>query len=1253
MLEYVSPSQAATLQENRSSSVCNLATTSTSTGSLPQIAIASVNSISKKSFNSSSVEPLLKDVIKQNISKDQIINLEDVEKYFNEHRPAAKCSSVALRHSIADTVEQLYAQIYPMHVRMVEQTFANSMTNVAFENNGSYIDPIVFLAACYSHFIKSIRDAFAAMEMLKNGNTLIAQFSKGSAECLEHTEIRFHTKSGVIDRSTELQQYYRDNVEQTLMSQLSEFQACGSGWTLTSVDKLLVAIDRYSPLRGGSLIPLPLYIAKKKSIVNVANSDEKCFQWAVLAGIYDVKNKNRVKNYKPFESSLNFSGIRFPVAESDFNKFERQNDVSINVFILNETFDEKFDVVPIYLTRSKKQKHVNLLRLKAEIIDQPDPEDSTRTYIDYKYHYCTIKSLPRLLSVQIDRTECKKYICERCLSYFHSETLFAAHENECKNMNPCRLSPPNNNNKLLRFTDDRYQILAPFVIYANVESLSSPTATPPDTNMSTHNRKHVVSSIGFYLKSRFDNVIRSTYTYNRGKSCLDWFCEQLSDLSEKLNRSVNTQLAPFQVLSSAELLDFNKATTCHICSGAIDWNYTIVKDYCHLTGKYRGAAHEMCNMLFVETRIVPVVFHNLGRDDAHAILAKLSAMQNDDTITGLSVNDDKYISFTVTIKNSSSLKKVKFRFIDSYMFLPSTLDQLVSYLPADRIRCLHAIGSKIGYTPEQLQLLLRKAAFPSEFIDSFDKYTNVTLPLPEEFHSSNAHGATAVSDYEHAEKVWSAFGIAHLGEYSDLYLLSSILLLADVFENFRKVCQEFYRIDPAHYITASAFSWNAMLKFSKVKIELLTDINMVLFVEKGRRGGVSQCSHHYSKANNQYMDTYDSSKPSNYLMQLDADNLYGRAMMECLPLDGYAWHPDTTLDVSAVADNSPVGYILEVDLHYPISLHDDHSDYPLCPVSSRESQHPDQNRLLLTLHDKKNYVLHYRALKQALSYGLKLTHVHRILRFNQSPWMEPYIRLNNKQCSGASNDFERFVFKQLNDSLHVKAMENIRHACDIKLRTKWEGKYGVKNLIANPHFKSRIIIGDNLVAVELFRSNVVANKPIAIAMSVLDIAQTLLYDFHYGFVKTTFADKAKLLYTDSGSLVYDIECEDFYQEMRVHANRFDTSDYPASNPYHIKRMKGQVFGHMRDRNSGRLMTEYVSLRSKMYSTRVVPRIKVEGSAEKVEGHITFEHYHECIRKKRNTTMQRPTEMLWSDDDKRSMKENPHSTLPWGHYTLEA
>ena len=206
-------------------------------------------------------------------------------------------------------------------------------------------------------------------------------------------------------------------------------------------------------------------------------------------------------------------------------------------------------------------------------------------------------------------------------------------------------------------------------------------------------------------------------------------------------------------------------------------------------------------------------------------------------------------------------------------------------------------------------------------------------------------------------------------EYSDLYLKTDVLLLADVFENFRIDCIASYEIDPAHYCTLPAFTWDAMLKYTHVELELLTDVDMLLFVERGIRGGLSQCSHRYARANNKYLPTsmYDASQPSTYLMYFDVNNLYGWAMSQAMPRCGFRWLDEAAvselndatvskLNVNSLpADDGPEGYLLEVDLEYPRDIHDKHADLPFCPIREN-SPIGKETKLIATLRDKERYV---------------------------------------------------------------------------------------------------------------------------------------------------------------------------------------------------------------------------------------------------------------------------------------------------------
>ena len=192
----------------------------------------------------------------------------------------------------------------------------------------------------------------------------------------------------------------------------------------------------------------------------------------------------------------------------------------------------------------------------------------------------------------------------------------------------------------------------------------------------------------------------------------------------------------------------------------------------------------------------------------------------------------------------------------------------------------------------------QKGVYPYDFMDSFDKFKEPNLPTKEEFYSILTDELITDEQYKHAKDVWNTFNLKSMGEYHDLYLKSGILLLADVFEMFRKTCLQYYKLDPCHYFTSPGLSWDAMLKITDIKLELMTDVDMFQFIEKGMRGRISyiRVANRYGKANNKYMKTYDKETPSKYIIYLDANNLYGWAMSQFLPTEGFKWLSEKQID---------------------------------------------------------------------------------------------------------------------------------------------------------------------------------------------------------------------------------------------------------------------------------------------------------------------------------------------------------------------
>ncbi|XP_060847730.1 LOW QUALITY PROTEIN: uncharacterized protein LOC132931392 [Rhopalosiphum padi] len=1063
-----------------------------------------------------------------------------------------------------------------------------------------------------------------------------------------------------------------------ILTEESEFIAKGSGWSLVSIDGLQLRINLVNPLKGSSYIDLPIFIKKKKAIINVRNKDEYCFKYSILSKYDKRSNKSRFNqtyfNILEKKSGLNFKCIDFPTPIKQIKKFERLNNVSVNIYSLNN----KSNIFPLCISKIERKNHFDLFLYNN----------------DKTLHYCYIKDFSRFIRSQKTKNCSKLIICKRCFTIFGNKPCKSklwGEEGLIKHKQMCdknELGRPimfeeGKDDEFIYFKSYKKTNRIPFVIYADFECILNPKQTI-ELNKSSKKSKvskthithlHEIMSYAFYVKVDYDSItekllhqfkIPTKIIMYRGKDAAKKFMENMIDIGKKINDVYEINI-PMTTLTETEEKQFQRAEVCEKCLLSFKKNNLLkVRDHCHFTGKYRQCLCLKCNFVITNPSFVPIFFHNLSYD-SHFIIRELGCDNND--IHVIPNSSEKYISFSKEIAPRFSIK-----FVDTFRFMASSLSELAENLSEDKSRFRETL--KI-FSNKKLDLVTRKGVFPYEYIDSWSKLNETRLPPKSVFYNSLKDEEINDDDYSHAKKIWRVFDLKTLGEYSDLYLKTDVSILTDVFENFRDLCLSTLKLDPAHYMTAPGFAFDCMLKYTKVKLERLKDFNMLLYFENSIRGGITQSTKRYAKANIPNIKglNYNPNKPITWLTYLDCVNLYGKSMLTELPFKDFEWVDDLDIDVTKIPNDSKVGYILEVDIDYPKYLHKKHNDFPFLPLNECPPN-SKVKKLITTLSPKKNYIIHYKNLKQAIANGLKLKKIHRAIRFSQSKWMASYIELCTNMRVKAKNNFEKNFWKLLINSVFGKCMENVRARISLKLVSSTRK---ASKLMMKTNFKDRTIYSENLMAIHQHKETIKFDKAIYVGFAILDVSKTFMYDFHYNVMKKKYGNKINSLYSDTDSMVYAIRTHNFFNDIRYDLSPFfDTSNYPIDHYCFSEIYKNQP-GYFKDEMGGKILKEFVSLRPKLYAYRTVDDIEVKKAkgVKKyvIEKHMQFRHYKEILNAYINhknvddkqtcrnmnfiqsnkhivhsKTMNKL--VLSANDDKRYIMNDGIKTLAYGHYKIK-
>ena len=848
-----------------------------------------------------------------------------------------------------------------------------------------------------------------------------------------------------------------------------------------------------------------------------------------------------------------------------------------------EVDDEQEQIVIGRKLKNKGAKcHIDLLRIDEDDIS----------------HYVYIKDCSRLLNSQKSKFRNKSYFCKYCHTGFGTQELLNKHyEKGCMEVEGQQIEMPTPDEKL-KFKHHFKKLRCPFVIYADFECLTEELKQPEDDEMKTYKyQEHKPCGFMLNLVNAVDNT-NQEFLY-RGDDAVDVFCKKINEIRDEIKEKMQEKKEI--EMTDEDKKDFETATHCFFCGDKFKNSYKNekeaekykkVRDHCHFTAKFRGCAHSMCNLNFCNRFFkIPVFFHNMKNYDGHLIIQNAEKLSNKKKIDVIAQNSEKFLNIGF---DSLSVK-------DSFSFITASLEKLVSMTKYDNTdekerskwvlrenwqsNFRYSSKNDIIKTEKCLDLLTEKGVYPYDYMNAFDKFSDEQLPSKEQFYSRLAEEDITNDDYNKAKQIWKHFDIQNMGEYHDLNLKTDVLLLTDVFENFRDMCLSYYGLDPVYYYTLPNFAFDAMLKLTGIEIDLVYNQEMYEMIEAGLRGGMTQTTCKKVEANNKYMGSdYDKNKASSYINYLDANNLYGLSMIQKLPYRSLKWDDKITEDDIISYDNGRTGYILEVDLEYPKELHDLHNDYPLAPEvmnvktnmlsvkqvdiyklinGSKEPKDEKTKKLILNFNDKSQYVVHIRTLQFYLKHGLKLKKIHRAIKFEQKEILKPYIEFNTEKRKNARNDFEKDIFKLLNNAVFGKTMEDKRKHLDFEIVS--DERRFMK--CVNPSFKRSHIINEDLVGVEKQKPKLKLDKPIFIGMSILDLSKQHMYKFYYDVMKPKYGENIRMVYTDTDSFVFHTKTDDIYQDLTEINDEMDFSGcdknhkcYDATNKKVLGKFKDECEG---------------------------------------------------------------------------------------------
>ena len=1097
---------------------------------------------------------------------------------------------------------------------------------------------------------------------------------------------------------------FLDQCIQEISTRAENLLSVGSGWVMNFVSQVDTHIIGRSimGMSSGKIAlkdRLTKILKQRYRKINVIEKcisylvDEEilgvtCFFAAVAHGLMQSNHKCTMAAKKVVK---HFKGkTHKPMKLRNVPYFERANGIAINVFGW-----ENKNILPLFLSKqSRNKQRINILHLP------PHDKDDLGHYVYINNLSAFISTLKRFNGYTNNKEHNSLLICELCLHTMVSPKKYQSHVHACLNPHNQHVLYPQKDS-MLKATASAGKSYAPLLGFLDFEARMSPKSNsenfkayncdncaqggPP--KLCTHSERVLCEQLpmtfSFYILDHMKNIVLSK-TYSNDNDVMSTFFETLN----QWQTSVLHLLQANKTLHWSPRLQtlYDKQYQCYICKGEFLPGHKLfqkVRDHCHYTppkwnkkhqcleSLFLGAAHAKCNLQRCTSYVVPVYVHNFMSYDSNFLLKHLNSLNEFKNISAIPYNSNKLR--TLTIKH--------FTFLDSYQIMNASLAQLSEDLRVSGHNWNILKQSKLCSTDQQLLCLLRKSIYPYEWVRSVDQLVATQeFPPKDAFFSKLANKTVSDEDYAHGKNVYKQFNCNNMLEYTELYCKLDTLLLAEIVLTFRQLMKEKFCLWIENYISIPQLAYDAFLLQNKIPLQLCHDPTMVQMFENNIRGGVSF-------VNNRHIRNVTNASE---ILYVDANNLYGFAQCLPLPVGAYRWLSDSEialLKLDTMVVDQPMGYVFEVDLEIPSSVHDKLDDLPLAPqaqpvVASMLSPYSAQvqNELLgnkkasnyntfklITSHlAKTRYVVHYLNLQFYVRLGCRITKIHSVISFKQLRFLQKHILHVSQLRAKATSKFEQLLYKLIVNSLYGKFIQNCRKFLTLKVCSSATSLLRYTN---DPKFHSLIPINKNVSLILLRKKTVTLDKLYAVGFTILELSKLHMYQLWYDHIQTKLPPlSAKLILTDTDSFIIQLVNITKVQALKCLKSIMDFSNYPSKHElFNIERKK--VPGYLKDEYPCQEIEECVAVRSKCYflsmdgsSTRVC-----KGIAQNVSATFPIDYYLSCVystskrikatmhsiraNKHVLTTKSITKICMSSGDDKRFQTCNLHS-VGYGHWKIQ-